>query len=81
MAAGDAYRTKAAELSAQARVEPNETIRRELKSLSLSYLRLADQADRNALNSAAFEAPVRHSVTQQQQQAQAPKNPDADDQS
>jgi hypothetical protein len=45
---GDDYRQKAIELMARARTAPNPQVQSELEALSLSYLRLADQAERNA---------------------------------
>ena len=78
MPAGDAYRIKAAELTAQARDLPK--LRTELESLALSYLRLADQADQNALTDVVHEPPPAHPVpdrpvAQQQQQPQPGTEP------
>ena len=48
MATGDEYRIKAADMNAKATGETSPQTRSELKKLVLAYLRLADQADRNA---------------------------------
>ena len=48
MAAGDQYRVRAAELAAEAKSAPNVSIRRQLEHLSMSYLRLAAQADHSS---------------------------------
>ena len=57
MAAGDDYRVKAANLNAQAKAEGDPQIRKEYESLVLAYLRLADQADRNAETDVVYETP------------------------
>lgn len=57
MTQGDAYRTKAAELHARAKRETNRGTRAELESLALSYLRLAEQAERNSLTDISYETP------------------------
>jgi len=57
MTQGDAYRTKAAELRAQAKREATHSIRTELDSLALGYLRLAEQAERNSLTDVSYETP------------------------
>jgi hypothetical protein len=73
MAAGDDYRIKAADMNAKARREIRPQARAELASLALAYLRLADQADRNA----SAGSPTEHSAAplqqQQQQQQQQPQ--------
>jgi hypothetical protein len=48
MTPADRYRVKAAELMARARLDTNPMLRLECENLALAYLRLADQADRNA---------------------------------
>lgn len=78
MPTGDEYRIKAAEMSDRARREANPVVRAEYDNLAMSYLRLADQADRNARSDIVYETPpVRDSVQQpqpqQQQQQQQPK--------
>ena len=67
MAAGDDYRIKAAEMNAKAKGETSPQTRSELQKLVLSYLRLADQADRNAGLAPPAERSA-HPVQQQQQQ-------------
>ncbi|MBX9825981.1 MAG: hypothetical protein K2Y27_13425 [Xanthobacteraceae bacterium] len=68
---GDSYRVKASELNAEARQEPDAQRRNELKSLAMAYLRLADQAERNAQNNVVYETPSPRPTLQQQQQPQA----------
>jgi hypothetical protein len=58
MAAGDLYRVKATDLN---------------EKLALAYLRLAEQADRNALIDLVYESPDTSSAQQQQQQQQQPQ--------
>jgi hypothetical protein len=58
MSAGDQYRVKAAELRARAHQEPAET-QAELEALAQSYLRLADQAERNSQTDIVYETPSR----------------------
>lgn len=70
MAAGDDYRIKAADVNAKAGEETSPHTRAELKKLVLAYLRLADQADRNADLAPLSEQP-RPPVQQQQQQPQS----------
>jgi hypothetical protein len=68
---GDAYRIRASELNAEAHQESNTERRSELEKLAMAYLRLADQAERNAQNNVVYETPPpRASVGQQQQQQQ-----------
>jgi hypothetical protein len=75
MAAGDEYRVKAAEMNARARKERDPLIRAEHENLALAYLRLADQADKNAKIDLVYETPPARPSLQQQQQPQ----PDAKD--
>jgi hypothetical protein len=70
---GDEYRVKAAALNTQSLTEPNEQVRKELSSLVLQYLRLADQADRNGLTDIVYESTG--PAAQQQQQIQAAETP------
>ena len=73
MAAGDDYRIKAADMNAKAKREVRPLARAELENLALAYLRLADQADRNAaLESLADRSAS--TVLQQQQQQQQPRS-------
>ena len=46
MGPGDAYRLRAADMLAKA--EQNERHREDFENLAMAYLRLAEQADRNA---------------------------------
>lgn len=57
MIRGDTYRTKAAELHARAKREANPSVRAELESLAVGYLRLAEQAERNSLTDISYETP------------------------
>jgi hypothetical protein len=70
MAAGDLYRVKATDLNEKAAQEQNLALRSELENLALAYLRLAEQADRNALIDLVYESPDTSSAQQQQQQQQ-----------
>jgi hypothetical protein len=75
---GDAYRIRASELNAEAHQESNTERRSELEKLAMAYLRLADQAERNAQNNVVYETPpARPSVGQQQQQQQQRQQPQA----
>jgi hypothetical protein len=70
MAAGDDYRIKAADMNARARREIRPRARAELASLALAYLRLAEQADRNASVGSSTEHSAAPLQQQQQQQPQ-----------
>jgi len=48
MAAGDGYRAKALELLARADGESDQTSKAELENLAAAFVRLAEQAERNA---------------------------------
>ena len=74
---GDGYRLRAADMLAKA--EHNELLREDFENLAKAYLRLAEQADRNAQMSLPFEPedePAPHQrqrseqTLQQQQQLQ-----------
>jgi curli biogenesis system outer membrane secretion channel CsgG len=67
---GDSYRIKASELNAEAGQEADAERRKELKRLAMAYLRLADQAERNARNNVVYETPPPRSAVQPQQQQQ-----------
>jgi hypothetical protein len=54
----DAYRVKAAELSAKAACETNAQIQAQLESLAQSYLRLALQAEQNSRLDLTYETPL-----------------------
>jgi hypothetical protein len=57
MAAVDRYRGKALELLARADGENDQTVRAELENLAAAFLRLAEQAERNAALTIEFELP------------------------
>ena len=57
MTTGDLYRAKAAQLLAQAKRELVPAIRIDLETLAQSYLRLAEQADRNSANDIVYQPP------------------------
>jgi hypothetical protein len=68
MPTADEYRFKAAELNAQAKSETNPLQSAQLQNLALAYLRLADQADKNATTDIVYEPPLTQTPMQQQQQ-------------
>jgi hypothetical protein len=75
MPSGDDYRIKAIDIHAQAQLETNYFNRAELEALAMAYLRLAEQADRNAKTNVVCEPPTMQQhhppqVEQQQQQSQ-----------
>ena len=73
MTPADEYRVKAGDLASLARAETDPFQKAEYERLSLSYLRLADQADRNRHTDVVYEpppAPVDQPQVQQQQQPQ-----------
>ena len=51
------YRERAAELLAQAPLEPNATVKRELEALAIAYTHLAEQAERNSHTDLCYEPP------------------------
>jgi hypothetical protein len=57
MAAGDNYRAKALQLLAKAEVETNPDIRADFENLAAAFMRLAEQAERNAALTIEFELP------------------------
>jgi len=57
MVAGDRYRAKALQLLALADGENNETAKVEFENLAAAFLRLAEQAERNAALIIEFELP------------------------
>jgi hypothetical protein len=76
MTPAEQYRVKASEMAALARAETHPFQKAEYERLSLSYLRLADQAERNSHTDVVYETPpaaVRQPQAQQQQQAQPDK--------
>jgi hypothetical protein len=57
MVAGDGYRVKALELLARADSENDQTIKAEFENLAVAFLRLAEQAERNAALIIEFDLP------------------------
>jgi len=57
MVAGDGYRVKALELLARADSENDQTIKAEFENLAVAFLRLAEQAERNAALQIEFDLP------------------------
>ena len=55
MIPGDEYRVRAASLRARAKREAKPAVRAELEGLAQSYLRLAEQAERNAHTDIVYE--------------------------
>ena len=51
------YRIRAAEFHAQAQSASNPKLRAQFENLSLAYLRLAEQADRNSQTELIYEPP------------------------
>lgn len=58
MTTGDQYRLRAAEFHAEALRQANPDLRRQFEDLSRAYLRLAEQADRNATMELIYEPPL-----------------------
>ena len=82
MPSGDDYRIKAIDIHAQAKLETNCFNRAELEALAMAYLRLAEQADRNAKTNVVYEPPTMQQqhppqVEQQQQQQQSQQQSEA----
>ena len=77
MPRGDEYCKKAAELIARSAQEPDPLQRVDLRKLAQAYLRLAEQAERNAEADIVYGTP-RHDQPniQQQQQLQSPRKDD-----
>jgi hypothetical protein len=57
MTSADHYRIKAAEFTAMARAMTEPKLQVEFLKMAASYLRLAEQADRNSLNDVVYEPP------------------------
>ena len=76
----DEYRAKAAELAARAKLEADPAARMELETLARSYLRLAEQAAKNAATDILYETPSadRPAAPQQQQQQIRTDKPESD---
>ena len=58
MAAGDRYRAKALEILARADGENDQSVKADLENLAAAFLRLAEQAERNATLTIEFELPA-----------------------
>jgi hypothetical protein len=78
MSSADEYRAKAGELLAAAQKEHSSITRAELENIAAAYLRLADQADKNAKTDLVYESPrpANQQVQQHQQQQQQQPQPD-----
>jgi hypothetical protein len=78
MGPGDAYRLRAADMLANA--GQNERYREDIENLAMAYLRLAEQADRNAKLSQPLEQddPAANQKQQSQQQQHPPKDKTTD---
>lgn len=76
MTPADAYRVKAGDMASLARAETDPFQKAEYEKLSLAYLRLAEQADRNSQNDVVWDPqPMDRPTAQaQQQQQQAQPN-------
>jgi hypothetical protein len=70
MPSGDDYRIKAIDIHAQAKLETNCFNRAELEALAMAYLRLAEQADRNAPQVEQQQQQQQQQQSQQQSEAQ-----------
>ena len=72
MTTADEYRVKAGDMASLARAETNPLQKAEYHRLSMGYLRLAEQAERNSHTDMVYETPQRETrQVQQQQQQQA----------
>ena len=69
----DRYRVKAGDMAALARAETDPFQQAEYERLSLAYLRLADQADKNSHCDVVYETPLEPRRQAQQQQQSQPK--------
>jgi len=72
MTPADRYRVKAGDMAAIAQAEADPFQKAEYERLKLSYLRLAEQADRNSMIDLVYETPLApkpQQHVQQQQQA------------
>jgi hypothetical protein len=79
MTPAEQYRVKASEMAALARAETHPFQKAEYERLSLSYLRLADQAERNSQTDVVYETPPPVQQPQAQQQQQQQMQPDKKD--
>jgi hypothetical protein len=77
MASGDQYRVMAADMYARAKDHTDRSMRAQFDSLALSYLRLAEQADRKVAYEQSSQTHPAHPTQQQQQpQSQPQARPD-----
>jgi hypothetical protein len=76
MATGDQYRVKAADMYGKVKDYSDPSMRAHFENLALSYLRLAEQADRRG----TYEHPGQTQPTHQQQQAQGTHDSEPGDQ-
>jgi hypothetical protein len=78
MTHGDEYRAKANEFMAKAKRAPNPSLQLQYEQFAQSYLRLAEQADRNQRSDIVYETPpsTTGGVQQQQQQQTQPRKPE-----
>jgi hypothetical protein len=85
MPPGDEYRKKAADLTARSLQEPDLVQRLDLANLAHAYLRLAEQAERNAETDIVYETPQHDQPNiqqqQQEQEQQQQQSPRKDDES
>jgi hypothetical protein len=58
MTQANQYRVKAAEFAARAKAETSQKLQVEYAMIAAGYLRLAEQADRNALTDVTYEPPL-----------------------
>ncbi|HET7678722.1 MAG TPA: hypothetical protein VFK79_01135 [Xanthobacteraceae bacterium] len=61
MTSADHYRIKAAEFAAMARTETEPKLQVEFAKMAASYLRLAEQADRNSHADVVYQPPLTES--------------------
>ena len=81
MPPGDEYCKKAAELIARSAQEPDPLQRVDLRKLAQAYLRLAEQAERNAASDIVYATPRHDQPNVQQQQQQQSQSRREDDKS
>jgi hypothetical protein len=83
MTPADEYRVKAGDMASLARAETDPFQKAEYERLSLAYLRLAEQADRNRLNDVVlYDSLIDRPTDQpqaQQQQTQSRTEPKSDE--
>jgi hypothetical protein len=67
VALGNEYRAKAADLFAKAAIEANAETQVEMETVARSYLRLAEQADRNSMTDIVYVTPPTPGITRPEQ--------------